>query len=425
MRCKIRNAWAIPAADWKIGRRTWLANESSKGPIALFLSGVIFAALLGLAQPVAAGQSASATDDYSALRDFVQSTDAAEPDPAVAARSPAKPVADEVDSALLNYVQTIAAAKPDLVVAQAATPDAKPAKIKKPIPVADEGGYAKGDPQTCLGCHGQDDHIKAFLKVSPMAVKGDPKTPMAQGGCESCHGPSAAHVASRSKGGDGEPGVVFKGPNASPVADRNAVCQGCHEGGMLINWQGSTMERAGVACVDCHVVHAAADPVREKKTQAEVCFACHAEQRADSFKYSHHPIREGKVVCSDCHNPMGGPGPHMLKEFSVNETCYNCHADKRGPMLWEHQPVREDCTNCHTPHGSTEPRLMKENMAFMCLSCHSASGSNNSGGAVGGLRSVPGHGAFYDAELANQRTCLNCHSQIHGSNSPNGAFFMR
>jgi DmsE family decaheme c-type cytochrome len=425
MSCKIRNARAIPAADRKVGRRTWLANESSKGPIALFLSGVIFAALLGLAQPAAAGQSASATDDYSVLRDFVQSTDAAAPGPAVAARSPAKPVADEVYSALLNYVQTIAAAEPNLVVAQAATPGAKPAKIKKPSPVADDGGYVKGDPQTCLGCHGQDDHIKAFLKASPMAVKGDPKTPMAQGGCESCHGPSAAHVASRSKGGDGEPGVVFKGPNASPVADRNAVCQGCHEGGMLINWQGSAMERAGVACVDCHMVHAAADPVREKKTQAEVCFACHAEQRADSFKYSHHPIREGKVVCSDCHAPMGSATEHLLKEFSVNETCYNCHADKRGPMLWEHQPVREDCTNCHTPHGSTEARLMKENMGFMCSSCHS-SNSSHSGGNFGGAGSVPGHNpAQYAAELANQRECLNCHSQVHGSNSPNGAFFMR
>jgi DmsE family decaheme c-type cytochrome len=430
MRCKIRNARAIPAADRKMGRRTWLANESSKGPIALFLSGVIFAALLGLAQPGAAGQSASATDDYSVLRDFVQSTDAAEPDPAVAvaAKAPAKPIADDgVYSALLDYDQTIAAAEPNLVVAQAASPAAKPAKFKKPSPVADEGGYAKGDPQTCLGCHGQDDHIKAFLKASPMAVKGDPKTPMAQGGCESCHGPSAAHVASRMKGGDGEPGVVFKGPNASPVADRNAVCQGCHEGGMLINWQGSAMERAGVACADCHTVHAAADPVEVKKTQAEVCFACHAEQRADSFKYSHHPIREGKVVCSDCHAPMGSPTEHLLKEFSVNETCYNCHADKRGPMLWEHQPVREDCTNCHTPHGATEARLMKENMGFMCSSCHSAV-SNSSGGAFGGGHALLGNlqgQATYNSALGNNRLCLNCHSQIHGSNSPNGAYFFR
>ena len=96
------------------------------------------------------------------------------------------------------------------------------------------------------------------------------------------------------------------------------------------------------------------------------------------------------MVCSDCHNPHGSAGPHALKEFTVNETCYNCHADKRGPMLWEHQPVREDCINCHTPHGSTQARLMKEHMGFMCSSCHSAV-SNNSGGAFGGAHAMPGN----------------------------------
>ena len=476
MSCKIRSALDVqanPAADRKIGRRAWLGNASSKRSAALLVSGVIFGALLGFAQPGMAGEPASAADDYSVLRDFVQSkdaaapmlvadgqtnlpndayhsslrssaqpaaddysvlrnfvqsTDAAQPSSAVAADAPAKAAAnDGVYSALLNYGQTTAAAGSDLVMAQAATPAAKPPRIKKPASVVDQGGYVKGDPQTCLGCHSGDAHIQAFLRSSPMAVKGDPKTPMAQGGCESCHGPSAAHVVSRSKGGDGEPGVVFKGPNASPVADRNAVCQGCHEGGMLINWQGSQMERAGVACTDCHTVHAAEDPVRVKKTQAEVCFACHAEQRADSFKYSHHPIREGKVVCSDCHSPMGSPSEHLLKEFSVNETCYNCHADKRGPMLWEHQPVREDCTNCHTPHGSSEVRLMKENMGFMCSSCHSSAGAGHSGGAFGGGHTLPGGNLLgsFNSALGNQRLCLNCHSQIHGSNSPNGAYFLR
>ncbi len=41
-------------------------------------------------------------------------------------------------------------------------------------------------------------------------------------------------------------------------------------------------------------------------------------------------------------------------------------------MLWEHQPVRDNCLNCHTPHGSNQPRLMKEQMNFLCSSCHSA-----------------------------------------------------
>jgi DmsE family decaheme c-type cytochrome len=223
---------------------------------------------------------------------------------------------------------------------------------------------------------------------------------------------------------------VFKGPNKSPVAVRNDVCLTCHQAGLRMNWQGSKMERSGVACSDCHTAHAAKDPILVKATQPEQCFTCHARQRADSFKYSHHPIREGLVVCSDCHNPHGSPGDtKSLKEFTVNETCYNCHAEKRGPMLWEHQPVRDNCMNCHTPHGSNEARLLRDRMNFLCSSCHSASTANHSGGAFGGVASIPHRGqqpnTNFNSALANQRECVGCHSQVHGSNSPAGAFFIR
>jgi DmsE family decaheme c-type cytochrome len=277
--------------------------------------------------------------------------------------------------------------------------------------------------KTCLTCHGADPKVTAILG-SPMAKIGDPRTPFALGGCEGCHGDSTEHMQGKAP----YPAVVFNGPHASPVAVRNAVCSGCHEGGEHMNWKGSPHEVNNKACTDCHTAHAAKDPVTVKATQVEVCFTCHARQRADSFKYSHHPMREGKVVCSDCHNPHGSPGDtKLLKEFTVNETCYNCHADKRGPLLWEHQPVRDDCTNCHNPHGSNEPRLMVERMNFLCASCHSAE-SNNSGGAFGGHGAIPFRGPGipgFNSALANQRRCVNCHSQVHGSNSPSGAFFFR
>ena len=38
----------------------------------------------------------------------------------------------------------------------------------------------------------------------------------------------------------------------------------------------------------------------------------------------------------------------MLKEASVNDNCYKCHAEKRGPFLWEHPPVRENCQGAET-----------------------------------------------------------------------------
>lgn len=290
-------------------------------------------------------------------------------------------------------------------------------------PTATQPGFTANGERTCLTCHGGDPKVTAILK-SPMALKGDKRTPFATEGCEGCHGASADHAAGKVP----YPAIVFNGPHASPVATRNQVCLDCHESGLRMNWQGSKHEVNNKACTDCHTAHTAKDPVLAKATQAEVCFTCHARQRADSFKYSHHPVREGLVTCSDCHNPHGAAGDtKLLKEFTVNETCYTCHAEKRGPLLWEHQPVRDNCMNCHTPHGSNQPRLMVEQMNFLCSSCHSAQ-SNNSGGAFGGHASIPFRGpggTQFNSALGNQRQCLNCHSQVHGSNSPAGAFFFR
>jgi len=131
------------------------------------------------------------------------------------------------------------------------------------------------------------------------------------------------------------------------------------------------------------------------------------------------------VVCADCHNPHGSPGPKALKEYTVNETCYNCHADKRGPLLWEHPPVRDDCLNCHTPHGSTQARLLKERPPYLCQNCHDStfhpgepySGQNTAGRTFGATITAK-------FQLLG-RGCLNCHSQIHGSNNPAGAVLLR
>jgi DmsE family decaheme c-type cytochrome len=293
--------------------------------------------------------------------------------------------------------------------------------------------YAEGGEKTCLTCH--NSHPVDFILQRPHAMEGDPRTPFGGGhACETCHGPSGDHA--QSKIVDDKlilPPMLFKKPQiegfaASPVEAQNQVCLGCHQSGARVNWQGSHHQVNNLACTTCHTVHTAEDPVLAKITQPGVCFTCHAQQRAESAMYSHHPIREGKVACSDCHNPHGSPGPHQLKEFSINETCYNCHGEKRGPLLFEHQPVREDCTNCHTVHGSSQPRLLAEPLNFLCGSCHSSE-ANSSGGSFGGAHSIaarsPTGTTFFNSSLANQRQCLNCHSQVHGSNSPSGAFFFR
>src|SRR5690625_5405974 len=64
------------------------------------------------------------------------------------------------------------------------------------------------------------------------------------------------------------------------------------------------------------------------------------------------------MACTDCHNPHGTVTPTLLRGSDVNETCYNCHAEHRGPFLWDHEPVREACINCHNPHGSVNVNML-------------------------------------------------------------------
>src|SRR5580698_9121249 len=73
--------------------------------------------------------------------------------------------------------------------------------------------------KVCLTCHGSDPKVMAILH-SRMAVKGDPRTPFGEDGCQTCHGDSRAHIAHAAT----SPDVVFHGPHASPVAARNGVC---------------------------------------------------------------------------------------------------------------------------------------------------------------------------------------------------------
>lgn len=274
----------------------------------------------------------------------------------------------------------------------------------------------------CTKCHDESETAPILsLYQTKHGVRGDSRTP----NCQSCHGESEKHVkGDPNVKGRAAPDVVFKkGAFAlSEDSARTGQCMSCHKGDKnRHNWDGGKHQVNGVACNDCHKVHSPTDKVREKKTQPEVCFTCHKEQRADSHKISSHPIDVGKMACSDCHNPHGSTGPKMLKKNTVNETCYQCHAEKRGPVLFEHQPVVEDCANCHNPHGSNITPLLKSRPPFLCDECHdkphaSPSAVNAAAAGINGVAMNRNYGG---------RACLNCHSQVHGSNSPGGGFFQR
>jgi DmsE family decaheme c-type cytochrome len=214
--------------------------------------------------------------------------------------------------------------------------------------------------------------------------------------------------------------MVDFGPKAGASAGRqNAQCLGCHQTNAAHDWATSLHAASNVACASCHSLHAVRDPMRTAAAQVEVCTTCHQSQRTDLVKPSHHPLREGKMACTACHSPHGSTGPAQLVKNTVTETCTTCHAEFRGPFLWEHQPVAEDCGNCHAAHGSAQPALLKTRPPFLCQTCHEGAGHPS---LVNSPQGLPGAGASAFLLVGG---CVNCHSQVHGSNHPSGRALMR
>ena len=48
--------------------------------------------------------------------------------------------------------------------------------------------------------------------------------------------------------------------------------------------------------------------------EPETCFQCHKDRRAQMARSSHMPLREGKMVCSDCHQPHGTANEALLQD---------------------------------------------------------------------------------------------------------------
>jgi DmsE family decaheme c-type cytochrome len=364
-------------------------------------------------------------DTYSALRDFVQQMGAEQSGPVsgdgLAHHS--APASDETYLALRDFVREIGGdgSAPEqsnqLLLAQAEQPKAaKPAKAKaaKPAKPINPGDATYVGSEVCTGCHakqsarfGQTVMGKIFLK--------NPRNAQEKGGCETCHGPGSAHVAAG--GGRGVGGMIsFRqdDPNHNPE-EINAICLSCHEKGRRTLWRGSTHETRNLACTNCHVVMTNVTPKFQlaKLTELDTCSQCHKNLRAQIWRTSHMPIREGKMTCSSCHNPHGTYGEALLNEATVNDGCYKCHAEKRGPFLWEHPPVRESCLNCHDPHGSINDFMLKISRPRLCQQCHA------------NITGHPGNPRNPTSVYAFNRECQNCHSQHHGSNSPSGSRFLR
>ena len=260
----------------------------------------------------------------------------------------------------------------------------------------------------CAACH--EDVVNRFAatrhgKAMEHGAWGEMK-------CQSCHGDTTRHMET------GDPETV-KNPASLPLLGITDTCMTCHaSGGHQQLWFGSAHDMGNVSCLDCHSVHSSQsqEKLLTKTTDRDLCLSCHTDVRKSQFQRSTHLIRnawgESRMSCVNCHNPHGSTGEKLMQKATVNETCYQCHADKRGPFLWEHPPAREDCLNCHRPHGSNNPGLLTQRTTYLCQSCHLQGRHQTVAGRPNSIWQL-------------NRGCVNCHPQIHGSNHPSGILYHR
>lgn len=265
--------------------------------------------------------------------------------------------------------------------------------------------------ETCTTCHAD---IGANFRHAFHAQQGVE--------CEECHGPGSLHVQ-----GGGDVSKIISFAHRSP-ADANGVCLSCHARDASVrNWLTGPHASNHIRCTDCHQTHSSGGKSQKPElalnlmTQGEVkpvedvspettqimqprwqaneaCLRCHETQRAQMSLPYHHPLREGKMSCADCHDPHGGAGANNLKMANTNQLCLSCHAQYRGPYAYQHPPVTENCLLCHTSHGSPNTNLLSVSEPALCMQCHA--------------------GHHDGAGLPLTDRCTNCHGSIHGTDVP-------
>ena len=287
------------------------------------------------------------------------------------------------------------------------------AKAQKAAPKAEAAATVAGatyiGEETCLGCH---ENKKGSGGLHTKAA--DLHTPAGGKGCESCHGPGSKHADDPEK-------VKPMQFNKVSAVEASAACTSCHSTSAHAFWQNSKHEARNVSCVSCHSIHSPkGNKQLKEESQTKLCASCHQQIVNKLTRFNHMPVREDKMVCSSCHNVHGSPNVRMLRAgTTVDESCVSCHQEKRGPFLWEHAPVANSCVTCHDPHGSSNDRMLVAKAPYICQRCHVTS------------RHPPTpYDTFVMTTSSNAnkitgRSCMNCHQQIHGSNSPNGKALLR
>jgi len=249
--------------------------------------------------------------------------------------------------------------------------------------------------ETCLDCH---EDMAASLDGSAHRLTRSEDGGAVAVGCVGCHDGWEVHLEDPST-------ETIADLELYSLMDQAAVCGSCHQNPhQSALYSTDPHNRTDVRCLSCHRIHDNHNRALVKDDEDNYCTACHTTVAAQFKRRSTHPLESGNVRCIDCHR-LGYVGDNLYA-VGVDWTCQECHTDLAGPYVYEHKPVYEHltagggCNECHEPHGAAADRLLTQPGNGVCMQCHG----------------VPPMHRVAHSGLGSQLACVDCHTQIHGSN---------
>ncbi len=247
----------------------------------------------------------------------------------------------------------------------------------------------------CLDCH--QEMADSLVGSKHQLTVADDKLSKIVVGCIGCHRGWEQHLENPSAENIENPANLLLPKQAE-------VCSSCHQGDHQASmFTTDPHGRAQLGCNTCHKVHGNKNQYLVRDDGENYCATCHTDVMAEFKSRSAHPLVTGNIKCASCHYPRDIKDPMLAR--GIDWTCQNCHSEFAGPHPFEH-PVTETylfngggCTECHRPHGSPNDRLLAQPGNGVCLQCHGI---------------PPLHRTMHDG-LGVRVDCVNCHTDIHGS----------
>ena len=151
---------------------------------------------------------------------------------------------------------------------------------------------------------------------------------MANGGCESCHGPRPGACEDDDKRHIRR----LATPRSTPAPATRPACRATPRDRTPCGMAARTTPaispaRPATACMR----RSRSRGQLKADTQTALCQTCHQQQVAKLRRASHMPVTEGKMECSSCHNPHGTAQRQAAQGGELAErACISCHTEKRA-----------------------------------------------------------------------------------------------